>query len=428
MTFVEDPADLVEEVVDDLFVRRFHRHGDPQFSRAEALRIARIAVENPAARIEPDGAPENSIAAMRVRFARVVCEEFERRKRRMSLITYEDLLTRLKDTLAGPGRRGRGGAAARALPGRARRRVPGHRSGPVGHHAPRVRGRRRRARADRRPETGDLRLPRGRRLRVPEGAVDGEHGGDARGQLAQRPGADRRVRRAVRRRDARAQGDRLPAGARGAFESAAGADRRAGGRAGAGAGRAPRRAVDHAHALGLRAGGVGARAHRVRSGGRLGRAAVVAARRSRSGGRGRGRAASPRAGLRRPRRGARAHAPQRRAGARRAGSRRHPGGHQRRGQRVRHRPGARLAARAGGDRAAGFLGSCAVGRADPVPRLDGCACGGRRRGGVGGGAPAAASLGAGAAHERRRGADGDGDARGGPARPGAGDGRRRACR
>ena len=55
MTFVEDPADLVEEVVDDLFVRRFHRHGEPQFSRAEALRIARIAVANPAARIEPDG-------------------------------------------------------------------------------------------------------------------------------------------------------------------------------------------------------------------------------------------------------------------------------------------------------------------------------------------------------------------------------------
>ncbi len=117
MTFVEDPADVVQEVVDDLFVRRFHRHGDPQFTRAEALRIARIAVDNPAARIEPDGAPETSIAAMRVRFAHVVCEEFERRKRRMSLITYEDLLTRLKDTLDGPG----GEAAAERL--RARYRV-----------------------------------------------------------------------------------------------------------------------------------------------------------------------------------------------------------------------------------------------------------------------------------------------------------------
>ena len=117
MTFVEDPAELVEEVVDDLFVRRFHRLGAPQFSRTEALRIARIAIDNPAARIEPDGAPEHSIAAMRVRFARAVCDEFGRRKRRMSLITYEDLLTRLQKTLSGPG----GEAAAQRL--RARYRV-----------------------------------------------------------------------------------------------------------------------------------------------------------------------------------------------------------------------------------------------------------------------------------------------------------------
>ncbi len=116
MTFVEDPADLVEEVVDDLFVRRFHRHGDPQFTREEALRIARAAVANPDARIEPDGAPESSKEAMRVRFAHVVCKEFERRKRRMSLITYEDLLTRLQDTLAGPG----GDAAAERLQARYR--------------------------------------------------------------------------------------------------------------------------------------------------------------------------------------------------------------------------------------------------------------------------------------------------------------------
>jgi exodeoxyribonuclease V beta subunit len=117
MTFIEDPADLIEEVVDDLFVRRFHRHGDPQFTRAEALRIARIAVANPAARIEPEAAPEHSVAAMRVRFACVVREELELRKRRMALITYDDLLTRLDDTLKGPG----GEAAAARL--RARYRV-----------------------------------------------------------------------------------------------------------------------------------------------------------------------------------------------------------------------------------------------------------------------------------------------------------------
>ena len=37
VTFVEDLSDLVEEVVDDLYVRRFHRVARPPFDRAEAL-------------------------------------------------------------------------------------------------------------------------------------------------------------------------------------------------------------------------------------------------------------------------------------------------------------------------------------------------------------------------------------------------------
>ena len=45
------PRDLVEEVVDDLYVRRFHRRdGAADFDRAEALRIAQAAVDNPVAR------------------------------------------------------------------------------------------------------------------------------------------------------------------------------------------------------------------------------------------------------------------------------------------------------------------------------------------------------------------------------------------
>jgi exodeoxyribonuclease V beta subunit len=116
-TFVEDIGDLVEEVVDDLYVRRFHRHGMPQFDRDEAARIARIAVANPAAPIEPQGAPQDSIAAMRVRLAEAVRNEVELRKRRTAVMTYDDLLTRLHDTLTGP----EGDAAAERL--RARYRV-----------------------------------------------------------------------------------------------------------------------------------------------------------------------------------------------------------------------------------------------------------------------------------------------------------------
>ncbi|MGH2950131.1 MAG: UvrD-helicase domain-containing protein, partial [Solirubrobacteraceae bacterium] len=70
-----------------------------------------------AARIEPEAAPSDSVAAMRRRLAVAVCEELERRKRRMRVMTYDDLLTRLRDTLRGPG----GEAAAARL--RARYRV-----------------------------------------------------------------------------------------------------------------------------------------------------------------------------------------------------------------------------------------------------------------------------------------------------------------
>ena len=65
-TFLEDVTDLRDEVVDDLYVRRFARRGTPEFSRAEALAIARTAIDNPAAPIEPADAPDNTIAAMRV--------------------------------------------------------------------------------------------------------------------------------------------------------------------------------------------------------------------------------------------------------------------------------------------------------------------------------------------------------------------------
>jgi exodeoxyribonuclease V beta subunit len=100
-TFVEDVTDLIEEVVDDLYVRRFARRGAPQFSRKEAMEIARSAIDNPAAPIEPAAAPDDSIAAMRVRLAGAARLELEARKRRAGVMTYDDLLTRLQSTLEG---------------------------------------------------------------------------------------------------------------------------------------------------------------------------------------------------------------------------------------------------------------------------------------------------------------------------------------
>jgi exodeoxyribonuclease V beta subunit len=114
--FVEDVSELIDEVLDDLYVRRFQKHGGAPFARAEALKIARASVDNPADDLEPSDAPLNTVAAMRYRLAYAVRKELERRKRQMAIMTYDDLLTRLNDTLGGPS----GPAAAARLRSRYR--------------------------------------------------------------------------------------------------------------------------------------------------------------------------------------------------------------------------------------------------------------------------------------------------------------------
>ncbi len=110
----------------------------PPFGRAEAAAIARDrrSRTRPRRSRPPTGrGPGDAPPARRSPCA----TELERRKRRLAVMTYDDLLTRLDDTLAGDGGQRRGRAAARALRRRARRRVPGHRPRPVGHRAARVR-------------------------------------------------------------------------------------------------------------------------------------------------------------------------------------------------------------------------------------------------------------------------------------------------
>ena len=102
--FVEDVSELLEETLDDLYVRRFGPRGGgtARFTRAEALQIARAAVGNPMSDLEPRDEPHDSTAAMRYRLAVRVREELEQRKRRLAIMTYDDLLTRLRDILRGP--------------------------------------------------------------------------------------------------------------------------------------------------------------------------------------------------------------------------------------------------------------------------------------------------------------------------------------
>ncbi|QIX25272.1 UvrD-helicase domain-containing protein [Nocardioides sp. JQ2195] len=97
---VEDLDDLLVEVVDDLYLRGFADAEDgPLFSRSEALSLARAAVGDPQARLEPTSAEPSSKPGRRLGFARAVRAEMDRRKRRLGVLSYDDLLSQLAHAL-----------------------------------------------------------------------------------------------------------------------------------------------------------------------------------------------------------------------------------------------------------------------------------------------------------------------------------------
>ena len=103
VAFVEDSRYLVDEVVTDLYVRFFHRPGkESAFSLKEAIRIGELAVGNPDAALMPADAPKDSPAQLRWRLATRVRQEVDRLRRLAAALTYDDLLTRLRDTLGHP--------------------------------------------------------------------------------------------------------------------------------------------------------------------------------------------------------------------------------------------------------------------------------------------------------------------------------------
>jgi exodeoxyribonuclease V beta subunit len=69
LTVVEEIDDLLVEVVDDLYVRRFHWADRPRLKRKDAMQIARRVAEHPTAGLEPQHAAEHTDAAMRYRLA-----------------------------------------------------------------------------------------------------------------------------------------------------------------------------------------------------------------------------------------------------------------------------------------------------------------------------------------------------------------------
>jgi exodeoxyribonuclease V beta subunit len=105
VTLVEDVRDLLDEVVDDLYLRKFARRpNELGFSRADALEIARQVMNHPDAAVVPALSDADDPPSTRRRFARAVHEEMERRKRARKILTYDDVLIRLRDTLRDPAR------------------------------------------------------------------------------------------------------------------------------------------------------------------------------------------------------------------------------------------------------------------------------------------------------------------------------------
>ncbi len=101
-SLIEDASDAVDDVVDDLFLRRVLGWGVPPFGRKVAHEIARLAVANPVTPLEPD--PGDDTPGRQRRLAESVRREVAQRLLDRNVLTYDDLLIRLRATLADPER------------------------------------------------------------------------------------------------------------------------------------------------------------------------------------------------------------------------------------------------------------------------------------------------------------------------------------
>ncbi|BDX34295.1 RecBCD enzyme subunit RecB [Mycobacterium antarcticum] len=97
---VESLNDLVTEIVNDLYLAHFgNEREDPLLSYRDALTLAKEVVNHPATELRPRDPAPDSRAAVCVAFANHVLAEMETRKRRLGILGYDDLLTRLAAAL-----------------------------------------------------------------------------------------------------------------------------------------------------------------------------------------------------------------------------------------------------------------------------------------------------------------------------------------
>ncbi len=100
VTLVENLDELVIDVTDDLYLQRFaDGRDDPPFSHATARELAAKVVNDPQAVLGPADADEGSVVAARVSFGLAVRAELDRRKQRLGILSFDDLLERLASAL-----------------------------------------------------------------------------------------------------------------------------------------------------------------------------------------------------------------------------------------------------------------------------------------------------------------------------------------
>ncbi|HWH92410.1 MAG TPA: UvrD-helicase domain-containing protein [Baekduia sp.] len=97
--FTEDARDIIDEVVDDLYVNAFLDHRPP-FDRHQAREVVRAALATASAPVAPVAfdLPDGAVG-LRRDLAIAARAALERRKRALALMTYDDLVTRLRTAL-----------------------------------------------------------------------------------------------------------------------------------------------------------------------------------------------------------------------------------------------------------------------------------------------------------------------------------------
>ncbi|GAA4625365.1 UvrD-helicase domain-containing protein [Cellulomonas oligotrophica] len=99
---VPDVAALEHEVVDDLYLAAYVHHDAPVLALDDARAVARAAVSDHAADLEPVDAPPGSPADHRRRLAAAARARMVARRRAAGVVDYDDLLVLLRDALADP--------------------------------------------------------------------------------------------------------------------------------------------------------------------------------------------------------------------------------------------------------------------------------------------------------------------------------------